>query len=387
LSWKKKLLIALTVLVVCAAMGYLFRHPLCELSIKIVFGDFDPIKAPPAPDYAQESAWAALPDKENAATRLPDGLAEAPSPARDLVDVFYIHPTGYFGRGNWNATVGLEADYSIPTSVMLAGQASAFNGCGRIYAPEYRQATLFAFIEPYVAPRRTDGFQALDLAYSDIARAFDYFIEHYSRGRPFIIVSHSQGSTHALRLLAEKVDNTPLYSRLIAAYVIGCGMPKDFFERVYHNIKPCVSSTQTGCVIAWDTIREGKRVPRFGFHHYPEGWEFLRGKETFCVNPLTWDSTTDRAPASTHEGALLVRMVSGRVRSDRCEFKGVSPHHTWAQCHEGRLWVADQSGTVFRSALGVYHVFDFSLFWMNIRENARTRTETYLRANDLLPSK
>ena len=383
LNRKKKALVLLGALVVFAVTGYLFRYTIGGLIIELTIGGFDPAKAPPAPDYAQESSWAALPDKEDASDRIPDGLVETASPARDLVDVFYIHPTGYMGRDNWNATVGKEAAYGIPTSVMLAGQASAFNGCGLVYAPEYRQASILAFIQPHIAPQRQDAFQALDLAYSDVARAFDYFIEHYSRGRPFIIVSHSQGSTHALRLLAEKIDNTPLHLRLIAAYVIGGGMPKDYFNRVYHNLQPCVSPTQTGCIIAWDTIREGTWTPSFGFHRYPKGWEYLRGKDIFCVNPLTWNSTTERAPATAHAGALMASMVPNTVRTDRCEFKGISPHHTWAQCHEGRLWVADQSGSPFHNALGVYHLSDFGLFWMNIRENARLRAETYLHTQAL----
>lgn len=380
LSWKKRVSILLGILAAFVVLAYLFRYTLGSLIIEMAIGDFDPAKAPPAPDYAQESSWAALPDKEDASDRVPDGLVETSSSTRDLVDVFYVHPTGYMGRENWNATVGKESTYGIPTSVMLAGQASAFNGCGRIYAPEYRQASIFAFIQPHVAPQRMDAFQALDLAYSDVARAFDYFVEHYNKGKPFFIVSHSQGSTHVLRLLAEKIDNTPLRSRLIAAYVIGYTMPKDYFSRVYHNLKPCESPTQSGCIIAWDTVREGAWAPSLSIHRYPQGWEYPQGKEIFCVNPLTWNSTPDRAPATANAGALAASIVPSSVRSDRCEFKGLIPHQTWAQCHEGRLWVADQSNTAFHDTLGIYHLFDFGLFWMNIRENARVRSETYIRA-------
>lgn len=304
-----------------------------------------------------------------------------------MVDVFYIHPTGYMGVSNWNATVGEEARYGIPTSVMLAGQASAFNGCGRVYAPEYRQASILAFIAPHLAPQRKDAFAALDLAYSDVSRAFDYFIEHYSQGRPFIIASHSQGSMHALRLLAEKIDKTSLYDRLIAAYVIGGSVKRECFQRVYQHVAPCNSPTQTGCLIGWDTIKEKCWVPLLGFQRYPEGWECCRGKTLFCVNPLTWTSTDERADAAANSGALVASRVPVSVNPDGCELKGISQHHTWAQCHEGRLWVGKQPKGPFYDRFGVYHLFDFGLFWMNIRENARLRAETWLRAHGQLEAR
>lgn len=366
---------------VSAILMYVFRSALGALLVEATIGDFDPNKAPPPPDYARESSWAALPDKDDASDRMPPGLVETPNPARDLVDVFYIHPTGFLARTNWNASLAQEEDSYIPVSVMLAGQASAFNGCGRVYAPKYRQASILAFILPLFAPQRTDAYQALDLAYEDVARAFDYFIEHYSQGRPFIIASHSQGTQHALRLLAEKIDRTPLHSRLIAAYTIGLGVPTDYFSRVFKDIVPCESPEQTGCLITWDTCREGTwfNLPRV--HRYPDGWESARGKPRFCVNPLTWTASEERAPASKHLGALVGKMVPKEVNPDGCAFEGISPAHTWAQCHDGRLWIAEQPRGPFYDWFGVYHNYDINLFWMNLRENARARTEAYLRAH------
>jgi hypothetical protein len=206
---RKFALRGLLVLVVLAAAGFALRHPAGDLLVLTVMGPFDPSKSPPPPDYTLPESWAALPSKTDPSDRLPEGLQDGQSAAREHVDVFYIHPTGFDRRDNWNGTVGEEASHGIPTSVMLAGQASAFNGCGQVYAPAYRQASIFAYAQPLVAPRRNEGYRALDLAYSDVARAFDHFIEHFSKGRPFIIASHSQGSVHALRLLAEKVDARP----------------------------------------------------------------------------------------------------------------------------------------------------------------------------------
>jgi hypothetical protein len=43
----------------------------------------------------------------------------------------------------------------------------------------------------------------------------------------FIIASHSQGTHHSIRLLAEEIDGTDLYSRMVGAYIIGGTISKD----------------------------------------------------------------------------------------------------------------------------------------------------------------
>ena len=53
-----------------------------------------------------------------------------------------------------------------------------------------------------------------------------------------------------------------------------------------------------------------------------------------------------------------------------------------AQCKDGVLFVSDQSDTEFGNAGGifggVYHLLDYPLFHMDIRENTKLRVATYL---------
>lgn len=177
--------------------------------------DFDPARAVPAPDYSTDVAWAALPTRPDEADLTPGGVQDlqASAPA----DVFFIHPTGYTRGQGWNSAIDLESATEENTRWMLANQASAFNGCCRVYAPRYREASLFAYFDAEGA----NGSGALGLAYEDVRRAFDHYVNELNDGRPFILASHSQGSHHAQRLLAERIDQTPLYGRLVAAYVIG----------------------------------------------------------------------------------------------------------------------------------------------------------------------
>lgn len=381
---KKVFLACVAAVTVVAAATYFARHAIGSLIIDYMAAPFDPATAPPAPDYADPASWAALPGCGSAGERIPEGLVEEPSPARGRVDVFYIHPTGFANFRDWNGLAHEGDSYRIPVSAMLAAQASAFNGAGQVYAPRYRQASFLAYAQALLAPGRTDGLEALDLAYEDIARAFDYFLAHHNRDRPFLVVGHSQGAGHAMRLLAEKVDGTPAYGRFVAAYVVGATMPMDYFDRVYSDIAPCTAPCQTGCIVAWDTVREGARLPVWAIHRYPHGWEYLaRGAAVFCVNPLAWTDTAERVPAAQHAGALLTRLVPLSHHPDGCVFEGISPAHTWAERRGGRLWVADQAGTVFNNRRGIYHKYDFSLFWMNIRANARLRAETFLQEHGL----
>jgi hypothetical protein len=57
--------------------------------------------------------------------------------------------------------------------------------------------------------------------------------------------------------------------------------------------------------------------------------------------------------------------------------------HTWAQCRNGWLNVQDQQGSEFDvagtvDASGNYHMLDYSLFYMNIRNNAKLRANRYM---------
>ncbi len=69
--------------------------------------DFDPTLAAPAPKYAEQSAWAALPEKTDPADLVPQGTLtrdQTNSPAA----VFFIHPTAYLRGDGWNSP--LESD-------------------------------------------------------------------------------------------------------------------------------------------------------------------------------------------------------------------------------------------------------------------------------------
>ena len=209
---KKQLLLIALVLFVSCAPKY---HPQI---LTIAFTT--PVTLLP-PDYSKEENWAALPDKSDNADKIPCSNQLRDQQSNGDADIFFIHPTLYLKTNEksngWNADVtDTIVNKRVDESTILY-QASVFNGAGKIYAPRYRQAHIAA----YYSHKYEDTSKAFDLAYNDVQRAFQYFLDHYNNGRPIIIASHSQGTTHAIRLLKDFFDGKPLMKQLVSAYIVG----------------------------------------------------------------------------------------------------------------------------------------------------------------------
>jgi hypothetical protein len=160
-------------------------------------------KPPPAPDYRQRDAWYLMPTTPGAAT------VDQPK-----ADVFFVGPTTYNGGPNWNAPIGAALAGETFRRVMAPNYAGPFVKVGRIFAPRYRQASLYTQLT-----LREDAREAREFAYGDVAQAFDFYLAHDNGGRPFVLVGVEQGGTLAARLLAEKIaPDEALRARLAAAY-------------------------------------------------------------------------------------------------------------------------------------------------------------------------
>ena len=325
----------------------------------------------PDPDYAQATSWAALPGKPSLADSVPAGVNVLPG--ERPVDVFFIHPTGYMHGADWNSPMDPNSMTEENTKWMMANQASAYNGCCTVYAPRYREASIFRYLS---APDDI-ATKAMDFAYADVERAFQYFLDHHSNGRPFIIASHSQGTDHGFRLVQQKIDGTPLAQRMVAAYLIGNRI-SDKAMATLHSIHACNGPTDTGCIIHWATFGDGGG---------PDAGAF--SDKLLCINPLSWLRDGPRADASKHQGGVA---ASGRFQIDvwgKDVAKGIvfeplsAPvkASTWAECRNGLLYVADQAGNAFgKLSLGNknYHGLDYPLFHMDIRLNTQARVAAFL---------
>ena len=353
--------------------------------------------APKSPEFDNEYFWVAHPEQNDTSDLVPVSIDTSGDIANKTVDVFFVHSTGFVGPGGWNSNMQSENSEAQSIEYMLSSMASIFNGCCNIYAPHYREAHIQSFMsENFVA-----GIQALDLAYQDVESAFDYYLTHYNQGRPFIVVGHSQGTTHALRLLEQRVDNTELFHQLVAAYLVGYWLPVDKFSRGFDQITPCEDATQLGCIISYDVFGESGELDVNVPHWYDTGWELSRQadnsvKPTVCVNPMSWQRDEGRIPKSQHFGAMPVdfkRTPLDMLLANNPGFifqvlPALSSQLTWAQCKEdGRLEIMMQSDNSFSNHLEQdnksYHILDFSLFYGNIRKNSIQRVNQFITKNSV----
>jgi len=334
---------------------------------------FNPNDAVPQLDYSKESSWASLPSIEDEADLIPKG-EEGIDQLNSDVDVFFVHPTGYLKGHYWTDPLEEESATKENTRWMMANQASAYNGCCSVYAPHYRQASIYSYFGGDELREEVHSF-----VYQDVKKSFEHFIENFSNGRPFILASHSQGTHHSIRLLAEEIDGSDLYQRMVGAYIIGGEVSKDWMKGM-SDISVCDSATQLGCLVHWDTIN---------ITHLNKSRMISRYKNNICVNPITWKNDGPLSDLADSKGAVY---VSGEFALDfsgdddpKGEIFGPleAPlkEYVQARCKNGLLFASDQTGTRFQTFTGSggsYHGLDYALFYMDIRENAKLKVQIYL---------
>lgn len=313
--------------------------------------------SPPLPDYGNLNHWAAHPVKADPSDSIPGPLRKTYM-FDSTVDVFFLYPTSLTdGKDTrWNADIndaGINAktDYS---SILY--QASVFNEYN-VYAPRYRQAHYRSYFSEDTAAARA----AFALAYADIRQAFQYYLAHYNQGRPIIIASHSQGTTHAIELIKEFFDNTALQNKLVAAYLVGMYIPGNAFTQ----LRVCTNATQVNCYCGWRTY-EVNYIPPF----------VLKEKITSSVtNPLSWSTDTAWQKAELNQGAIL--------RKFNKVYRKVSD----ARVNNGILWThKPKFPGSFLLKTKNYHIGDINLYYYSIRNNVRQRVAVYKNQYHTIPN-
>lgn len=323
--------------------------------------------AQPQAAYADRGMWYSRPGKgaDDPALWVPEGYAASPKPASAL---FFIHPTSYLDRSAWNMPLDNE-EASQRARIFIRGQASAFNEVADVWAPRYRQATFGAFLTT-----QDDARRALDLAYRDVLLAFDAFLEDIPDDRPIFLAGHSQGALHLTRLLRERVAGTALARRVVAAYVIGWPISLET-DLDALGLPACVRPDQSGCLLSWQSFGEPANPDLIidnydattGFNGQPRA-----GTAFLCTNPLT-GIQDDEAPATANLGTLFP--------SDDFVTAEILPGQVPARCADRGILLIGEGPKLGPYVLpgNNYHVFDLSLFWANIRADAKARLAAFAR--------
>ena len=164
---------------------------------------------------------------------------------------------------------------------------------------------------------------------------------------------------------------------MVAAYLIGSTLipvSPSWFDAM-SNIKACSQEYDLHCVIHWDSKPEGAPA-------------YERPEPSLCTNPLSWRTDEEIAAASLNKGALpragkrndaLGKAPDTPGNQKVIALKQPIPELASAQCKGGTLYVGEPTASGFEiDRMGTYHLLEYSLFYMNIHNNAKLRSETLL---------
>jgi len=367
-----RIAVAVFLVALLVAAAFVFRKDILRTALdpKVPFQTYDP---PPAPDYVKASAWALLPGRE------------APVYAAALpVDVFFIHPTTFNGGAEWNGAIGHPRADKVLNRVMIPNYAGPYYRVGRVFAPRYRQGSLYTQLTG-----REDAREARRLAYEDVRGAFDVYLRRLSGGRPFLIVGVEQGASIGGRLLEEVVAPDPdLRRRLVTAHLIGAIAPADDFAPAA-PIPPCASPAQPGCVLAYleappEDDARAERLKRRALVWSAAGrLEPLVERPALCVNPLLGAATERPAPPALNLGAVNATDLEWGLRP------AFLPHQVGARCREGILEVTAPKSPTLKPANGWIErskAPGFNLFYADLEADALRRSKARLESPAPSPS-
>ncbi|MEA3045834.1 MAG: hypothetical protein QOJ53_166 [Sphingomonadales bacterium] len=357
----------LTLLFIAGALAYRIFEKQLMRWVLVPSVEFRAVPMPAGADYRQARLWIARPDiAGNPALWTPPGLAPTRAPR---ASVFFVHPTSYLESAAWNAGLD-DRESQDRAALFVRSQASAFNSVGAVWAPRYRQATFGAFLTTQENARR-----ALDFAYRDVAAAYEEFLREAPADRPIILAAHSQGSLHLMRLLRERVRGAPEAGRIAAIYL--AGWPVSVTADLPGLPFPaCATPAAARCILSWQSYAEpadpSQMMDVYDQSRGPGGVA-RAGSAMLCTNPLT-GARGGGATADRNLGTLVPdeAMSAAELR------RGAVP----ARCDpRGLLLVGPQEALPAMGPYALpgnnYHVYDYALFWANVRADAERRLAAF----------
>lgn len=304
-------------------------------------------------DYSKADSWAFLADTSTAGDDAP-------------ADVFFISPTACLGRYEPYYLDLSNTQERAALRKVIRMEKGIYDARSRFFAPYYRQAgfEVYSFDKAFRE-------ECIEEAHQDIEDAFDYYMEHYNEGRPFIIAGFSQGADHVLRLLKARTGDMRIARQLIAAYAIGWVITEKEMRK-YPQLRFAGRADDTGVIVAFNSEAEG-------VHDSPI---LPRGIHALAINPLNWRTDGTVADRSLNKGACFVS-PDGTVESEYPALTGA-----YIDTERGALKCTDISPKRFPGKLyddGIFHIYDYRFFYRNLQENVNVRIEAYLKEQKKKP--
>ena len=308
-----------------------------------------------APDYSKASNW-----------------CQIPAITKD-VDTFYILATEYMGFNagdpNYATMDNPELVESAPIQYQM--NASAFADSTNVFMPFYRQAGLKYAGEIYKRDGNIDAAIS-GIPYNDVTAALDFYFKNYNNGRPFILASHSQGSAIAQLVLKKYFKEHPeYYKRMVAAYVIGYAVTKDYLDANPH-LKFATGESEAGVIVSWNTE---------GIKNVEENVKTcVLFPNAISINPINWKLDDTYAPASENLGSLVLNEENtafeiGNVGADAqvIPWRGVVLTNAKIEPMPAELAAVAEE---FFGPDG-RHESDYTFYYNNIKANVAKRIATF----------
>jgi len=276
------------------------------------------------------------------------------------VDVFFVYPTIF---GDPKVLLMDINDTSLRNSAgyALKKQASIFKESSNIFAPYYRQVSMTV-----LSMDKKVQDSLLAVGFSDVKKAFYFYLDSLNNGRPFFVAGHSQGSEMLLKLLKDKDFNEDVYKNMIAAYLIGYTVTDEDLK-ANPLLKLAQDSTDLGVIITYNTQSPGAS----GSPVLYEG--------AHCINPISWSTSGELAQKENNLGGVFFTNTG--------ELDTIIPMFTSARIDltTGALIAAEPNpedyDVVETFPPGIYHVFDYSFFYNNLKKNVNDRINSFEKNN------
>ena len=161
--------------------------------------------------------------------------------------------------------------------------------------------------------------------------------------------------------------NPEVYSRMIAAYVIGFPITKEYLANNPH-LKFAKDSVDTGVIISYNT--ESPTITIIN--------PVLYGLVGKVINPINW--RTDETLATKAEGlGSLLPQLPNSVWTE-------VPQYADAQIDTTRgVLICSTADEAYIASIdagagvtGIYHIFDIPFYYYNLRQNAANRIQKFL---------
>jgi hypothetical protein len=238
---------------------------------------------PEVPDYCLEKMWFNV---------LNDTIGNG-------ADVFYIPSTWEY---DWTTPEGnichyadvYNKEHTDNMGIEMKKVSDYMADGNNFYSPFYRHITLDTWA---TLNEETISNRYSSVSFPDVRNAFEYFIENFNNGRPFILAGFSQGGKSVVELM--KIMPSEVRNRMVAAYVLG------------YKVTPDDISTAPWIVAAKDSMDTGVTICYNSVSNVKHTKPIVSSPNAMCINPVNW--RTDSTPAILNDTITVTLNTEHKV--------------------------------------------------------------------------